>query len=239
MIIIKKFIWLIIFLLIVSFHNVHASSINYDLKIDENKHFHETITYTIEGPSDEHLNNILNNDVYFDLNRTQRYVKTVKSINDSKIVVLKHDYDYSAFNTSRIANSCFDEINYKADNQIVFSTFGDFKCNFADNISVSITSDIEVITNDADEVADDRYVWYVSDGFLYIGIRIGAENPNSGVLAPYEDTEATADDIGDTYTGIKKNNEWVIFGLIIGGSIGIITLVYIILNKKKKGKNIE
>ncbi len=216
-----------------AFDNVEASSINYDLKIDKSKHFYETITYVAENSNDKYFNNILNNDIYFDLNGTQKYTKTVTNSDNKMIIVLTYDYDYLTFNTSRIVNNCFDEVNYETtDNQIVFSTFGKFRCNFADDIKIKIISDMPVITNDADVVNNNEYEWDVNKGFLYIGVRLGEEDPNSGILPPHKETLVTGYDIGDTYTGIKERNTALVFELI-GSSIVMLGLIYILLRKKK------
>ncbi len=231
----KRIIFITLLFLIFSIQNTNASSVNYNLKINQNKHFYETITYSIEDNNTSDFNRIINSDVFFDKNNTEKYTKTIKHINSNYIVVLKYDYDYSNLNKSQLLNRCFDEIDYETDqNQLVFSTYGDFKCNVADSIRVTINSDIVMTTNNADEINNNNYVWNVENNFLYIGVRIGEESPDSNILGPYENTIITGDSIGDTYTGIKEHNSGLIIGAIGLGLV--IVILYFYISRKKKNK---
>lgn len=233
----KRYLLLTIFLILFT-TNVKASSINYDLRIDKNRHFYETITYVIEkNTNDPYLNGILNNNLYFDSDNTIKYSKQVNKTDSSYIVVLKSDYDYTMFEKSKLINSCFEDVDYSFDNyQIVFSTYGSFNCSDkADIIKIDLNSDIIVETQNADIIENNQYVWNSIDKDLYIGVRIGEENPDSRVLPP-KNTEVTGTKIGDTYTGIKTYSiaKTVIIVCIV--VLGMMT-IYIAIKKNKQLKS--
>lgn len=209
--IIKLSFVLIIITFVLTFSDVFASSIDYELNIDATRHFSETITYTIENNTDnKYLKKVLNNDIYFDKNKSTLYKKIVEKNGSFTVVKLIHDYNYNDLLSSRIINECFKSVQYDTDdNQIVFATYEPFYCkNKADNITVSVITDIDVLVTSADMVENNKHVWKLEDGAYYVGIRIG--NADSDINTPRYSIIPTADDIGDTYTGIKTTNKTLI-----------------------------
>lgn len=200
----KKICLLISFVLSIFIIRVNASTINYNLNIDNNRHFYETITYTIENNSDnDYLKNILSKPVYYDYNQTMLYNKKVSKDNDNTIVVLKKDYDNNLFKYSSILNECYENIGFDVDDyRISFYTKSYFKCsNRADNIVVSVTTSIPVMNNNANIIENNSYIWTQIDKIPILQMEIGEIDPSSGDLPPIE-----CDNCTNKYVPLDKEN---------------------------------
>lgn len=185
----KKTLFLLITLLFNIFlcSEVNASSIEYNLQIDANRKFDETIIYTFEKDSqNSYLNSLLMNDVYFDVDKTIKYKKSIKKDNKNYIVVLKKSYNYELFENSRILKECFDDFSFNVDDyEISFYTLSSFYClDHADNIKVNIATDDNVIVTNADYRENNKYVWDVTSKDFGINMEIGQLNPNLNIEPP-------------------------------------------------------
>ncbi len=224
-------------------NSVNASSINYELKIDENRIFHENVTYTIEdNTSNNYLLNILNNTIYFDVDNTISYKKSVINNGSIVIVSLRHDYDSNMIKKSKFLNECFKSFSYdENDYKMVYYAESPFKClKHADNIDISVITDIPVLLDTADEINENKYVWNKIDKDFMMDLSLGEYEPDSDVLPPIASGEATpSDDIDDWPSGAL---DLFPYGLVIGlasAFIVITAIIIIVIIKKKKKKSVK
>lgn len=80
---------------------------------------------------------------------------------------LKYDFKLSDYENSYIGNLCYNYFKvFEEDDEIVISTGNKFDCFYTgydiNNIDVVITSNHEVLFNNADEVKDNKYIWHIS-----------------------------------------------------------------------------
>ena len=238
----KKLCFILFLIIGISFVDVSASSINYELHILENRHVYETITYTIDKNStNEYLNNILNNAVYFDKNNSLAYKKSVSSTSNSNVVTLKIDYDSSYIKNSKLLNSCFKSFVYEEDEYgIKYYATDPFSCsNHADSIVITVVSDIRIIFDDASIEVGNKRIWNkISDDFS-MDLSLGRFSPDSDILEPYDDYE-DSNDIGeeditptDDLTGSSNTYVAVIAGVVVAGGVVVLTII-----KKTKKKDL-
>lgn len=236
----KRICFLVILLICVCFgYNVSASSINYELRIDENRMFHETVTYSIENnTTNDYLLSIINSpNIYFDINNAFPYKKSVTKDMNLTTVTLKYDYKSGLIQNSKMLNSCFKKISYKEDSYgIIYYGTAPFSCaTKADNIAITVISDIKDIINTADIVDGNKYVWNKIDKNFNMDLSLGEYDPESKVLAPVVDDEVTPDDDMDTWpSGDISDYSYVPY--LIGGGVGVVALLtisFIALKKRK------
>ena len=96
--------------------SVNASSISYNLSIDNTLKFHEKNVYTISNSdiktngSYNFLTSVVNDNIYFDSNNEIPYTKTKTKTANGYVVTLTHDYSNLFFTSSRIAKECFGDV---------------------------------------------------------------------------------------------------------------------------------
>ena len=241
-----KRLCIILFILVTFIYidSVSASSIDYTLKIDKNRHFYETVTYSIEkNTSSEYLKYVLNNKMYFDVDNKYMYKKAVTSDGENFIVQLKYDYPSVNLKKSKILNTCFNEFVYKETSyRITYYASDPFICiNRADKITINVISDIKVILDTASEVVGNRHTWHPSSDKFLMDMSVGEYDPDDETGAPIADTsimspdsktitDHPAIDLPFSYTPI----------IIISVLVGVIVVVIsfgIVKNKKNRNKN--
>ena len=209
-----RYLFLIIFILLCSIYtNVNASSINYNLRIDNSLQFYETITYNVDEKDVKKdgnysfLTSIVNDPIYFDLNEEIKYDKNKKNITNGYLVTLKNDYSYLFLSKSRIINECF--VNKKFDNTNNYISFvaSDFYCSHrADNIKVSINTDLTVLSSNANSSENNTYIWdNITDNFT-VNFRIKVPNIESEPMDDINNNE-NGNDASDVEDGDSQNKE--------------------------------
>ncbi len=178
----KKTVFLIVFCLTITcFDSVSASSLNYNLIMDDNAVCHETITYNIEKKTtNSYLKDIINNKIYFDINNTNLYDKKISSYLNNTIVTLHSDYNCNEIVNSKLINKCFTRTYIeKEKTETYFSATSPFYCsNIADNISITFETSINVIDSNALKDGN-KYIWDEIDEDLYISMEMGKQNKNA------------------------------------------------------------
>ena len=88
-----KYLFLIVFAsFFLGFASVDASTINYNVRIDNSLHLYENITYNIDNKDVKndgffhYLTSVVNDPIYFDTNKSVKYTK-IKRKTDRKSVV--------------------------------------------------------------------------------------------------------------------------------------------------------
>ncbi len=229
-----KYLKILLFLLFVlCVDNVYASSIEYNITIEKNQMYKESIRYTI-SPNNKngYLKSIFDDDVFFDKGHTIKYNKNVSMENSNTIVTLKHDGYVTDMNKSNFLNECFSEHEVSFDDYAIsFYAVPEFKClNHADNLIVKVTTDISSIVNNADNVLNNVYIWNQIDKNFYVNFEFGLINPSSSLNSPVKanyiiEKPAVAADIAfKDYSGAK-------IVLLICTVIAIIMVVIMIAKK--------
>lgn len=217
--------------------NVKASSINYRLRIDSNKHFYETIVYNIENDSqNNYLKSIISNPVYFDKNLTTPYVKSIKKGEKYTIIVLRYNYDSSNIQSSRFLNDCFTETNYTDDGyELSLYAIPNNNClNHADNISISIATEMNIINSNASFANNNTQIWKQLNKDSFVNIEIGEINPNLNVNPPASSEDYEVYDNAYVAPDVEpKNNNYVLIAGIIAAVLIISVIVCLIIKKKK------
>lgn len=148
----------------------------------------------------EYFNN-LNMYKYIDNEKSTMEKNIVKTDNGTK-VTYTDNYTYDKFNQAYILNSCFENINYKnEDNSIYLELSGEFKCYYGET-KILFKTDKKIIESNHDEKKSNTYVW-----------NINANNKDNV-------------DIIFSFGNIKKNTStYPIISIIICIILGIISLI--------------
>lgn len=138
------------------------------------------IDFTNENISEKLLiktkrNNLTNNQVkqmyseaFYAINRDSFYnFDNSKSTADE--IVLEYNYDFNTSNikSSNLIKSCIEYFDFfEEDNKYYLIGKGAFKCSIyeyveLDSIDISITTNHNVIENNADEIKNDEYIWHI------------------------------------------------------------------------------
>lgn len=200
-------------------------TINYDLTINENS-IDEKISGNVnkseyqlsdEDTSPNLFYTLINGDVPALVVGDDLYKKDISELEDK----LNYNYSYTYnnnFDKSRIINSCFENhIISETDKYYHIELSGKFYCLYSDKININVTSNYEVIDNNADKINGNKYVWTIdnSNG-VDILLTISKEEK-------YEEPVKA-----------KMFSTFQIAGLIVFALLTIIT--YILYKRKNSGK---
>lgn len=248
-----KYYILLLISFMIGISNVGASSIDYNLTIDNNLHFHENIVYKVnENELDtsgnyDFMTSIVNDKIYFDNDKSVPYAKTKNITNGMYTVTLKNDYAPLFLTGSRIINECFSKINFK-DNQDTLSAYleSPFYClHRADSIKINITTDLSVNSSNADFVNGNVYTWNVNSKNFNLRFSAGIpelENDPMEDLNGYGPENSNENESIDeeTVENTDDNNQEKSISIgtfiVIGAVISIISVIAIIILKAKKKK---
>ena len=200
-------------------------TINYDLTINENS-IDEKISGSV-NKSEYQLNDedtspnlfytLINSDVPALVVGDDLYKKYISELEDK----LNYNYSYTYnnnFDKSRIINSCFENhIISETDKYYYIELSGKFYCLYSDKININVTSNYEVIDNNADKINGNKYVWTIDNSNdVDILLTISKEEK-------YEEPVKA-----------KMFSTFQIVGLIVFALLTIIT--YILYKRKNSGK---
>ena len=252
----KRYFLLILIIFGFSYINVDASSIEYNLTIDDELQFHEKIVYKVnENELDtsgnyDYLTSVVNDTIYFDNDESVPYTKTKQFNNNQYVVTLEKDYHKAFFGGQRIIRECFSEIDLTSNaKEISVSTGGMFYCHKrADDIVINVKiGSLNVSSSNADFNKDGVYTWKVDDETF--NIKFSAQIPESSkdVNPAYgtgffeeEDDEIQKDDAinNDELENTDDNDQEKTISIgtfiVIGIVISIISVIAIIILKAKK-----
>ena len=135
-----RYLFVFICLFLVNINYVDASSIEYNLTIDDDVNFIENNIYKIDKSdidrtSYNHITSILDDDIYFDNDKTILYKKEKTNNGDFYTVSLKHKYSTYFFNNSRIINECFEWAELKSNVDSI--SFAVNNCDFSSAVKGS------------------------------------------------------------------------------------------------------
>lgn len=240
--------------------SAYASSIEYNLTIDDDGNFKENNIYKVKSSelkktgNYDFMTSIANDKVYFNEDRKVEYNKTKKKSNGVYTITLKNEYSSSFLNGSRIIQECFSKYDFNDATNITISTSSPFYCySRADSITINITTNLEVLNNNAEAVNGNTYTWHPTsrDFTLKFGVKrkeITNDEPMDDI--PTEDQKSSSDtttgDNSDTNTEDntstdttkeKKPVNLTVVGIVSGVIIFIIIIACLILKQKKNSLN--
>lgn len=236
-----KYFIFVIFALLFSFTDVKASSIDYNIRVDKDLHFYETITYNVDKKDVKKdgnyhfLTSIVNDPIYFDLKENNRYKKTKKNVTNGYLVTLKYDYPHLFLLNSRIVNECFTNKDYDSNNSYVsFSASGFYCSHRADNISVTVTTDLQVSSN-ANSIEGNNYVWnnINSDFDMNISVKVPEieDEPMDHINTDNDDNSNSNSSNTEEDNQKHHINKYVVLGIV--GTLLIIGFGVVIVLKSK------
>lgn len=147
-------------------------TVNYNLEIKENS-FKETINGNIlkeettnkKNETDVNVfSSLINEEQSALLNTNILYKKNIKENKNSYDFNYEFTYNEYDINESALLNKCFKNFKFEEkDNKYYFTAFGQFYCKYSDEITINITTDHNVSSNNAKEVKDNTYTWVIND----------------------------------------------------------------------------
>lgn len=170
-----------ILFLVIFFITGCDNEMDYTLEVSP-KNIKETINLNLDNIDYEKAN-YLNDIFYLSTNQYnnesgEKFIKKIKTtdlnpIYDSDYIYtktmeknkIKLFYIYKDnYNLSKVFNSCFNNIYYdNNENYYVIKGYEGFKCLYKDEIKVIIKTKYKVIDSNADEINNDKYIWYFND----------------------------------------------------------------------------
>lgn len=229
--------------LCLSFTNANASSIDYNLTIDENMQFHEKITYNVEQKdittdgSYNFLSSIVNDPVYFDLKKEVEYKKTKINTANGYMITLQHEYSYLFLSKSRILNECFTDNQIDNTNEYISLDASDFYCSHrADNIKITINTDkkMKVIDSNATTTSNNMYIWSNITNDFSLSFKVQFPTVNSTPMDNVEEDTNNDNKDEDNQTE-KSNNSSTVYTIIIA-STAVFLLIGALILKRKNDK---
>ena len=183
-----------ILLLIILCFLLTGCTVNYNLEIEDNS-FKETISGNVlnseikidDEQTDVNTFNYLINEEQspFIGENNQLYNKATNKNNNG--IDYNYSFTYNELNItdSRILNTCFEDFKFEEkDNIYYLMTFGKFYCNYAPETNINISTEYEVIINNANKKKNNTYTWTINeenkDNFeLYMTINKEKQNKNT------------------------------------------------------------
>ena len=144
-------------------------TVNYNLEIEDNN-FYEQITGEVlntdfiisEEDIDIHSYLLYTDQPVFKNNDYIIYNKSLDNIEDRINYNFNYNYTSNNFINSRLLNSCFDNFNFKVNDNIYYiSASGEFKCAYSDTTNINITTSHKVISHNASKKKSNTYTWTI------------------------------------------------------------------------------
>lgn len=143
---------------------------DYNLEIDNNL-LKEEITGMVsknelnennsEAPNT--VSSLINEGQYPFANSTEIYDKKLNEDGNNINYKYSFNYDMTNFDKSSLINTCFENHEIvDLGNYYSIKLSGEFYCLYAKNINVNVTSNLNVISNNAKKVKDNTYTWVIN-----------------------------------------------------------------------------
>lgn len=144
--------------------------VNYQLSFN-GEHLDESIQISINKENQEKIDYLKSIPAYAIYNNMNEELYESKFIDkkDHFEAEYQYEYDLTNINQAYYINQCFDATSFvKNNDQYILSTSEGFKCMFyeyhtIDNVTITITTNHEVLKNNADIQKGDRYIWKITN----------------------------------------------------------------------------
>ena len=168
--IVKKILLSLIFLFLLT-----GCTAEYKLDIGKTS-IEETISINVDSEKlgTEGIKIIENhNQLVFD-DKEEYYESTFNQTDDNFNVNYNYTYDNNTIESSSFINKCYSENSIVSnENTLTISTEGKFNCynmygnEKLENTRIVISTDLEVIDNNADEIEGNNYIWIINENNYY------------------------------------------------------------------------
>ena len=163
-----------LFLVLICLILLTGCDVTYDLTIDSSDNFKEKVTMSFLK-SNTSYNDIL---VYKENktpisnmeNETKFYNSSIKDAGDYYNLIYDYDHDMNGIKSSYFISNCYHDFTIHNDNDnIVLNSGKNFSCFIgddglrADSVKVNITTKLDVLNNNADEVKGNTYTWILNE----------------------------------------------------------------------------
>lgn len=158
-------------LIVLSIFLLTGCTINYNLDISKDS-IEENITgniskYEFDDITDEYADH----NIYYLLHDKQLSLSDGSDYYDQNIIDKGDNIDFSYkytynnnFGMASIINRCFENKVYEETNDLyIIHLYGDFYCQYNDNIEVNVNTNLAVLENNADEVDGNNYKWILKE----------------------------------------------------------------------------
>ena len=233
-------------------------SVNYQLEISDETFKESSTIYTDSSQNEQYKDSSLSNFLlsfensyipsffnstnYDDLTGGEQanveYYTIAKYINGNDIGI-RSSYDFSAYNLyqSRMINECFKEISlqknedtYRLNTSTGCQAFT--KYPLLDDVTIKIVTEYNVISNNADEVLDNEYIWHINkDNYQDIRLNFSFNTVNQD-LSKFDPTNIPDEVYVNNIRNFAKEHqiEIIIFMFVL--FIALITAIIIYKRKK-------
>lgn len=161
-------------------------TVNYNLEIDDNT-LKEKITGTVikeESKQDSKatdistIYSIINEEQKPIYNKEELYQKTLKDNGNNIDYTFSYNYTMKDFVNSTIINTCFENHEIEElDNYYSIRLSGNFYCLYSKKVNISVTSNLEVASNNADKIKDNTYIWTIDKNNTDIELVVDKNTP--------------------------------------------------------------
>ena len=193
-----------VFLILICAFLLTGCDVTYDLTIDGNENFKEKVTMSFLK-SDTSYSDVSiykdNKTPITNLTGETRYYNT--SINDTGNfydLVYDYNHDINSIKNSYFINNCYNGFTiYSNDNNIVLNSGKNFSCYFgddglkADKVIVNVTTELDVLENNADEVNGNTYTWNINENNYFskvINMTLKREKKNDLKISEVKDSSS-------------------------------------------------
>ena len=262
----KKILLFIIFCITLFISPVYAqNNVDYTLTITYDYKFKEVIKYEI-GDYKQIENgynvfaDIVTDDVEVDIFGKSKYQKQKEFKNNKYYVTLSYTYSEYSISNSIFLNDCFENENYKYDiNGYSFSGSGGFYCLRGDSLKITIITDFDVASSNA-QVIGNKYIWNPVDNNFDMNININKKYNESDITSESTNIDDTGKEEFDSANNStnediennaledenleaeeitkpdnnEKNNITIVTFIVLGVVIAIVSAIVIIILKAKK-----
>lgn len=161
-------------LLIISVFLLSGCSAEYNLTINEDTMEEDINAIFDKARESEYASNMeqIRRTAYYNFDTRENEYYTFNKREDDNNIILNYNYEYTGNNLykSEAASRCYyKRIVNVTDENITINTDNQVACLFKDgereidDITVNIRTDLIVLENNADEVNDNVYTWYIND----------------------------------------------------------------------------
>lgn len=159
-------------LILLSVFLLTGCSVEYNLNFNDEK-LEENISIILSGDSynDVAIEQLKKEKVFaiYDGIGKEEYDITFKDNNDIFTSNYKHTYSLEDYNRGTIINQCYDAIGFaKNEDEYMLTTSNEFRCLYynymdVDSVKISITTNHKVVSNNADMVEKNTYIWEINE----------------------------------------------------------------------------
>lgn len=182
-----KRIWIVMSLLLLT-----GCTVNYDLNINDNGIFIETITGTVTNEELDNEGRTDVNDYLYNMNYSTPLIRDEGTYNKDIVdrdgyKEFRYTYTFrNNYEDSSAVNNCYEDVTFEKNADLYYIKLGGkFSCLYSDKVIINVTCDNVVIDNNADKINGNTYTWEITsendDIYMVISRNDKKENEQGGI----------------------------------------------------------